>query len=134
MPRRREPAPSVAEGLELCSMCGEHVLVGADGRCELGHRVRQPVADLWLEEHDLAEAAAATIPIAAVGLDEPLPEGELRDALAGPLDLDADEAATVELTPGSDEDLPADPEEAADADDPDEPPRPATDLGGELDW
>lgn len=134
MPRRREAIPAPAEGLELCPMCGEYVAVAADGRCELGHRVRQPVTDIWLDEdHDLAEAAAATIPIAAVGLDEPLPEGELREALAGPLDLDAEDVSTVELAPASDEDLPADPQEA-DAEDSEEPPRPATDLGGELDW
>lgn len=138
MRRRREPALSAAEGYELCPMCGQPVTVGPDGRCELGHRVRTPVADVWVDDDPaFADAAAATMPIAAVGLDEPLPEGELREALAGPLDLDADDAATVELAPQEPHD--GEPEDASDEEDgsedePEEPPRPATDLGGELDW
>src|SRR5687767_12414515 len=140
MGRRREPALSAAEGYELCPMCGQPVTVGPDGRCELGHRVRTPVTDVWVDDDPaFAEAAAATMPIAAVGLEEPLPEGELRDALAGPLDLDLDDdaAATVELAPeepdGGEPGAAGD--EADDSDEhPDEPPRPATDLGGELDW
>jgi len=138
MGRRREPVLSAAEGYELCPMCGEPVTVGPDGRCELGHRVRTPVSDVWVDDDPaFAEAAAATIPIAAVGLDEPSPEGELRDALAGPLDLDADDAATVELAPeepDGGEPEAEDGEADGSNDEPEDPPRPATDLGGELDW
>ena len=141
MRRRREPALSAAEGYELCPMCGQPVTVGPDGRCELGHRVRTPVADVWVDDDPaFADDAATTMPI-AVGLDEPLPGGELREALAGPLDLDldldADDAATVELAPQEPDD--SEPEEASDEEDgsndePEDEPRPATDLGSELDW
>lgn len=150
MPRRRGPAPAPpAEGYELCAMCGEPVLVGADGRCELGHRVRPALADTWpAEAAEPGDAAAATVPIAAVGLDEPLPEGEVLSALGGPLDLDVDgpadtddaavtqpvDAGYGQVHPGAElvaED--GEPDDAPDADT-DGPRRPPADLGGELDW
>lgn len=143
MRRRREPALSAAEGYELCPMCGQPVTVGPDGRCELGHRVRTPVADVWVDDDPtFADEAATTMPIAAVDLDEPLPEGELREALAGPLDLDLDaddedDVATAEPAPEEPDDgeaASAGDEDDGAEDEPAEPSRPATDLGGELDW
>jgi hypothetical protein len=126
MRRRRDPGPiEAAEGYELCAMCGEPVVVGADGRCELGHRVRLPAPEAWAG--DEADPAATTMPIAPVGLEDPAPQGEILQALAGPLDLDADEADVDETDVDDEPDVDEEP-------DADGPSRRSTDLGGELEF
>ncbi len=55
--RRAAQARAAAEGRPLCALCRRHVPVGADGRCLLGHRVRQP--DAAVPEPAVAGATAA---------------------------------------------------------------------------
>lgn len=80
-------------GRESCRMCGAHVPVGPDGRCRLGHPVREPGAapstplpremhaDAPAVQEDLPEAAE--VPVAA-------------QTVEGPVAVRADAGAAVE--------------------------------------
>ena len=129
-------------GTNACPLCGEVVPVGEDGRCDLGHRVRQPgaantateplshvdVIEHGVDVADVAGLAAAGLAIAGT---VPLEETALAEtARLEPLDAERfedDEAERLE------DDEPVDiapvdiaPVESDEADD--------VDLSGELDW
>lgn len=158
MARRRkqgaEQAPA-GPGAGACPLCGEVVPVGEDGRCGLGHRVRQPAAAAQATEplshvdvvdRGVAVPAAGVAGPAAAGLAAAGTVALDEEALAQTVDLGSPaptEDEPVDIAPVDADRTPADSPDDADATDeagePDDADADAaaaadTDFSSELDW
>lgn len=151
MARRRkqgaEPAPA-GPGTSACPLCGEVVAVGEDGRCDLGHRVRQPAAagqateplsHVDVVDRGVAVPAAGVAGPAAAGLAAadtvPLDEEALAETV-DPRSPERTDDEPVDIAPVEADPEPASGEEPADADREGDGKAPGADVdfSGELDW